>query len=281
MLEGPEAEDGITWVIILAQFWKERGADPKSLSQYIKNWYSDSNTIELLNGHDIDVFTISGCEATDTITCQTLQSYPSFRTGCNKIICPLFVEKKAPRIDVPKIAVEGIRAQSGFVDFVLFAKELIRKLNIKRLPGGHLAVYARGIYVTEDADIIVDRVASEILGNDLTTKLRVNLFLHIRALADAVVWGDFELYPHLLCCPNCVVDLTSGQALEHSPVYMMLHKTRVPYRPKASRELWEKVIDDIVLDVDVKALNSHIKASQMDYYQPKRDLVCMTSSVLI
>lgn len=86
-----------------------------------------------------------------------------------------------------------------------------------------------------------------------------NLMLHIKAAADAVSWDDFERFTHLLCTPNCVVDLETGQILDHSPHYMMLHKTRVPYKPRAERPLWEKTLKEIILPAGDE--------DQLDYFK--------------
>jgi putative DNA primase/helicase len=121
--------------------------------------------------------------------------------------------------------------------------------------------------ITEDAEYVIDGVVRNFIVNELNTKLRSNLFLHIKALDDPVSWDDFERYTNLLCCPNCVIDLQTGQVLDHSPHYMQLHKTAVRYRPKAPRDLWEKTLAEIMPAVNLSATGLENLEDQQDYFQ--------------
>lgn len=155
------------------------------------------------------------------------------------------------------------------VDYCALAEQLVVGMNIKRLPGGLLAVYNNGIYTTNDAEFYIDSVVQGMLRSKLNTQLRGNLYLHIRAAARPVVYDDFERHTHLLCCPSYVVDLRTLQTMNHSPDYMMLHKTAVDYKADAHSELWEKTLREILPDVNLKANDGELDnlEDQQEYYK--------------
>jgi putative DNA primase/helicase len=164
----------------------------------------------------------------------------------------------------------GVREKPGGpVNVAILAQRLVDGLNIKRLPGGLLAVYNNGVYATDDSEFYIDGVTRELLGNDLNTRVRGNLYLHLRALAPAVVYDDFETYTHLICCPSYVVDLKTSQALDHSPDYLMLHKTAVDYKPKAHSDLWETKLKEIIPEVNLKTSDEQLDnfEDQQEYYK--------------
>ncbi len=51
--------------------------------------------------------------------------------------------------------------------------------------------------------------------------------------------------PWLLNCPNGTVDLRTGKLREHRPEDLITKITKFAYRPGASRQRWEKVLDEI------------------------------------
>ncbi len=268
---GPCDGEEMEWILILARYWKGHGAGEEVVIRDIIEWYVNSDAVEPLEDEDIKSL-VAGVYVSDRsqAVCQEMYRIHSFKKGCARTDCPYFnpPEKKAG-VEIPRMDLETFLGspKPQAVNIGTLAEALVSKLNIKRMPGGGLAVYNNGIYVIDDSEFIIDRVVRSYLTNELNTKLKSNLFLHIKAIADAVTWDDFERHTHLLCCPNCVVDLTTGEALDHSPEYMMLHKTRVSYKPKAERKLWDKVLEDIILDVNVTQFNTKVPEKQLKYYQ--------------
>ncbi len=266
---GPVDDEILDWVIVLARFWKGLGGDEKTVARDIEEWYSTSDTIEDLSGKEIFDL-VHGVYLSDRskADCPEMYRLKSFQNGCARADCVFF--NPLPKSDsnvIPRLDASNFMGQNQGINIAALAEELARQLNIKRLPGGLLAVYNNGIYVTDDSEILIDKVVRTYLQNNLTTKFRGNLLLHLKAVADPVSWDDFERFTNLLCCPNCVVDLTTGQALDHSPHYMMLHRTRVNYRPKAPRELWLKTLEEIILDAKVSSQRGESAESQLDYYK--------------
>lgn len=267
MQMGPAPDDAPNWVVILAKWWKDQGADPKTLPVYLRLWYSDSETGEDLSDKDLDAFTYTGCESDKAVSCLEMAEYPSFAQGCSKNECPFYNSPDNKfKLSIPKVSYEEVLGQPKLqqINVAVLAEEIVRGMNIKRLPGGVLAVYNQGVYVTEDSEFLIDAVVRNYLKNELNTKLHSNLFLHIKAMSDPVAWDDFEIYPHLLCCPNGVVDLKTKELLDHSPLYMMLHKTRASYRPNATKPLWERLVKEIVESVKI---SEKFVEDQQEYYK--------------
>lgn len=266
---GPEHNEEMDWVLSLARFWKSWKVPQEELIPYLIEWFNDSDSPEPLEDQDFRTFVLDiylGDRSRPD--CLELSRMQSFKNGCAKADCSFYNPPEAKDgVFVPDMEMEEVRRKPYFqqVNVSVLAEQLVRAMNIKRLPGGLLAVYNQGIYITEDSEFVIDFVVRSYLKNDLTSKLRGNLFLHIRAEADPVVWDDFERYTHLLCCPNCVVDLQTLQILDHNPAYMMLHKTAVSYKPKAPRELWEKTLDEILPAVNLSATGLENLEDQQDY----------------
>jgi P4 family phage/plasmid primase-like protien len=267
---GPYPEDGANWISILANWWRQHGAKRDTFPLFLKIWFNDSDSSEDLDDTDLDCFADVGWDDKTEINCNYLSHVPSFAQGCTKENCPHYIPAEgADKLTIPSLSAEDYigRMQTQPVNVGGLSEELVKRLNIKRLPGGVLAVYNNGVYITEDSEYLIDAVVRNYLKNEMNTKLRSNLFMHIRALADPVVWDDFERFTHLLCCPNGVVDLTSGKLLEHDPVYMMLRKTKVPYDPKADRKLWEKTLEEIVTKIDIGGPSKNVFEDQLDYHK--------------
>jgi len=264
---GPADDEVLDWVFALAQFWKGLGADEESVARDIESWYTQSDALDDLSSDDIKSL-VKGAYLSDRdkVDCSEMYRLQSFKAGCVKTDCILF---NPPTVDdsrsLPTIESEAFKGPNGGIYVADLAEELVRQLHIKRLPGGQLAVYNNGVFAIDDSEVLIDKVARSCLRNALTTKFRANLMLHIKAVADAVSWDDFERFTHLLCCQNCVVDLTTGQALDFSPDFMMIYKTRVAYRPKAERPLWERTLKEIVLPAKVPGLDQ--EEDQLDYFK--------------
>ena len=245
---GPADDEVWDWTLALARFWKGLGADEETVARDIEQWFSTSDSIEDFSREDFKS-SVRSVYLSDRsrADCQELYRLRSFQGGCARADCSFFNPPTNTEAEaLPTIEAEVFKGPNGGIYVADLAEELVRQLHIRRLPGGQLAVYNNGIFAVDDSEILIDKVARSCLRNALTTKFRANLMLHIKAVADAAAWDDFERFTHLLCCPNCVVDLTTGQALDFNPNYMMLHKTRVAYKPNAERTLWEETLEDIV-----------------------------------
>ncbi len=69
----------------------------------------------------------------------------------------------------------------------------------------------------------------------------------------AIVPEDLDRDPYLLNCPNGTLELRTGKLREHRPEDLITKITAVPYRPDAPRERWEKVLDEIQPESELRA----------------------------
>ena len=60
--------------------------------------------------------------------------------------------------------------------------------------------------------------------------------------------SDFDSNQHLLNCPNGIIDLKTGELLEHDPAYKMTHIAGIEYDPYAKSDMVDKFIKDITND---------------------------------
>jgi len=58
---------------------------------------------------------------------------------------------------------------------------------------------------------------------------------------------EFDTHPYLLNCPNCVVDLRTGDMLPHAPELRLTKLCPTRYIPGARSELWERFLQDVFL----------------------------------
>jgi len=75
---------------------------------------------------------------------------------------------------------------------------------------------------------------------------------------------EFDTYPNLLNCPNCVVDLRTGAMLPHAPELRLTKLCPTRYIPAARSELWEEYLravfleDQVLIDYMQRALGYSI-----------------------
>jgi putative DNA primase/helicase len=62
---------------------------------------------------------------------------------------------------------------------------------------------------------------------------------------------EFDAYPNLLNCPNCVVDLRTGDMLPHAPELRLTKLCPTRYIPGARSELWEEFLQAVFLEDQV------------------------------
>jgi len=58
---------------------------------------------------------------------------------------------------------------------------------------------------------------------------------------------EFDTYPNLLNCPNCVVDLRTGDMLPHAPELRLTKLCPTDYVPDARSELWDQYLMAVFL----------------------------------
>lgn len=63
--------------------------------------------------------------------------------------------------------------------------------------------------------------------------------------------GNFDKHPLLLNCHNCVVDLRTGEQLEHSPDYLFTYRLSTKYNPTASSQVWLDFLASLELSAEV------------------------------
>jgi P4 family phage/plasmid primase-like protien len=56
---------------------------------------------------------------------------------------------------------------------------------------------------------------------------------------------DLDADPHLLNCPNGIVDLRTGELMPHDPKHLMTHLAGVPYDPEAKCPIWDRTVIEI------------------------------------
>lgn len=67
----------------------------------------------------------------------------------------------------------------------------------------------------------------------------------VRSLA--VDPARFDCHPHLLCTPNCVIDLRTGHARPHDPALLMTQMTSALFLPGATAPRWREAVERMML----------------------------------
>lgn len=67
--------------------------------------------------------------------------------------------------------------------------------------------------------------------------------------------SEFDTNPNLINLPNGVLDLTSGELLDHDPKYMMTQITNIPLNPEAKAPRWDQFLNEIMND-DIDMIRS-------------------------
>lgn len=55
--------------------------------------------------------------------------------------------------------------------------------------------------------------------------------------------GSFDANPLMFNAANCAIDLSTGDAVPHSPHLLFRHQSRIAYNPNAACPLWEKFLE--------------------------------------
>ena len=56
---------------------------------------------------------------------------------------------------------------------------------------------------------------------------------------------DWDAEPNILCAPNGVIDLDTGELRPHTPEVRCFRRTRAEYQPDADAPLWQRFLNDI------------------------------------
>ena len=113
---GPAADDEVLdWVVTLAQYWRGLGADEESVARDIESWYTQSETLEDLNGEDIRSFVKSAyISDRSRVDCSEMYQLQSFKAGCVKTDCVLFnPPTKDDSSALPTIESEAFKGPNG------------------------------------------------------------------------------------------------------------------------------------------------------------------------
>lgn len=70
--------------------------------------------------------------------------------------------------------------------------------------------------------------------------------------------GDFDADPFLLNCRNGVIDLRTGELVEHKPEMMLASITGCEYRPDAQAPQWQRFLATVMPEQDVRAYLARI-----------------------
>ncbi len=83
---------------------------------------------------------------------------------------------------------------------------------------------------------------------------------------------DFDQDPELLNVANGVVDLRTGELLDHDPDLLMRHRTDVAYRPGATHPDWDTALQALP-DTETTMWVQQYLASGITGYTPREDVV--------
>ncbi len=137
----------------------------------------------------------------------------------------------------------------------ILADHLIKKMHIKRIKDNsdRLATYRDGVYIVGDeARAQIDRAAMMLAGQYYTRGVRFDFYIQASGKAPVISEDDWNPNKELLCCENGVVNLQTGELLDFSPEYLMIYKCPTAYQPDAEAPLWEKFMNEVFPDKEVK-----------------------------
>ena len=136
-------------------------------------------------------------------------------------------------------------------------------------------VYADGVW-SEDPDRIGARAAAEAVARSMMneaadepdhdvakqllkdarrtmTARKLDAMLEVAEPHLAVTADDLDADPWLLNAANGVVDLRTGELLEHDAALLLTRQARAGYRPDEPAPTWRKFLDRVLPDDDVRA----------------------------
>jgi putative DNA primase/helicase len=136
-------------------------------------------------------------------------------------------------------------------------------------------VYHRGVW-TEDPDRIAARAAAEQVARDMLreaaadpdpdraktlaqdarrtmTARKLDAMLDVAEPHLAVRSDDLDADPWLLNVANGVVDLRTGELLEHDPKHLLTRQAHAAYHPDAAAQSWQTFLERVQPDPQVRA----------------------------
>jgi len=109
------------------------------------------------------------------------------------------------------------------------ADAIINTYNVVATPDEKIWIYENGYYKDNGKviiDKILDRVAGKLYTINVSKETQKKVFLR-----SMVEYDIFDQNPYLLCVRNGVIDLLTGDFLEHSPGYYLTSAASVEYDP--------------------------------------------------
>jgi len=109
------------------------------------------------------------------------------------------------------------------------ADAIINTYNVVATPDEKIWIYENGYYKDNGKviiDKILDRVAGKLYTINVSKETQKKVFLR-----SMVEYDIFDQNPYLLCVRNGVIDLLTGDFLEHSPGYYLTSAAPVEYDP--------------------------------------------------
>lgn len=74
---------------------------------------------------------------------------------------------------------------------------------------------------------------------------------------------EFDQHQWLLNCKNCIVDLRTGETIEHDPKYMMMQQAPTDYIPSAFSPKWDKFLSEVMPDPEMQTYLQQITGYSM------------------
>jgi len=155
--------------------------------------------------------------------------------------------------------------------------------------------YADGVW-TEDPDRIEARAAAEQVARDMLTEAardpdrdrakalaqearrtmtarRLDAMLDVAEPHLAVRADQLDADPWLLNVANGVVDLRTGDLLEHDPSHLLTRQTRAAYQPDEDAPTWQRFLDQVQPDEQVRTFLARLAGAalvgkQLDHVLP-------------
>jgi|GEM_PF-1198963 len=152
-------------------------------------------------------------------------------------------KKTAPQEQKPEISIEDVTDEreilagprKGEIERTFnpdrAADAIINSLNVVATPDEKIWVYQEGYY-KDDGKIIIDRLLDRVAGKlyTINASKETQKKIFLRSMEEFTI---FDQNPYLLCVKNGVVDLLTGNVLDHSPGYYLTSGCQVVYDPDA------------------------------------------------
>jgi P4 family phage/plasmid primase-like protien len=111
------------------------------------------------------------------------------------------------------------------------ADAITQYLNVISTPDERIWVYSGGIY-EPNGDVVIDRILDQVAGDNYTLRAakETQRKIVLRTMEEFTV---FNANPYLFCVANGVIDMQTGQFMEHSAEHRLTLKSPVVYNKDA------------------------------------------------